>query len=56
MFYGDTVGAAAVLAKMEVLAKDDPTCEPAPLLRELAANGGKLTDINTGGLKTKGGA
>lgn len=56
MFYGDTVGAAAVLAKMEELAKDDPSCEPASLLRELAANGGKFTEIDTGGLKTNGGA
>ncbi|MDR6265073.1 3-hydroxyacyl-CoA dehydrogenase NAD-binding domain-containing protein [Roseobacter sp. N2S] len=56
MFYGDTVGAAAVLAKMEDLAKDDPTCEPAALLRELAAKGGKFTDIDIGGLKTKGDA
>lgn len=56
MFYGDTVGAAAVLAKMEDLAKDDPSCEPAALLRELAASGGKFTEIDTGGLKTKGDA
>jgi 3-hydroxyacyl-CoA dehydrogenase len=55
MFYGDTVGAKAVLAKMEELAADDPTCEPAQLLRDLAANGGKFTEIDTGGLKTKGG-
>jgi 3-hydroxyacyl-CoA dehydrogenase len=56
MFYADTVGAAAILAKMEHLAKDDPTCEPALLLRELAATGGKFTKIDTGGLKTNGGA
>ncbi|GGA27937.1 3-hydroxyacyl-CoA dehydrogenase [Neptunicoccus cionae] len=56
MFYGDTVGAKAVLAKMEQLAKEDPSCEPAALLRELAAEDGKFTEINTGGLKTKGGA
>lgn len=56
MFYGDTVGAAAVLAKMEELAQDDPSCEPAALLRELAARGGKFTEIDTGGLKTNGGA
>lgn len=54
MFYGDSVGAAAVLATMEDLAKDDPSCEPAALLRELAASGGKFTEIDTGGLKTKG--
>ncbi|MBR9863042.1 MAG: 3-hydroxyacyl-CoA dehydrogenase [Rhodobacteraceae bacterium] len=56
MFYGDMVGAKAVLAKMEELAKEDPSCEPAALLRELAAEDGKFTEINTGGLKTKGGA
>lgn len=56
MFYADTVGATAILAKMEELAKDDPTCEPAQLLRDLAANGGKFTEIDTGGLKTNGGA
>ncbi|PLS20382.1 3-hydroxyacyl-CoA dehydrogenase [Neptunicoccus cionae] len=56
MFYGDMVGAKAVLAKMEELANEDPSCEPAALLRELAAEDGKFTDINTGGLKTKGGA
>ena len=56
MFYADTVGAPAILAKMEQLAKDDPTCEPAALLHDLAANGGKFTEIDTGGLKTKGGA
>jgi 3-hydroxyacyl-CoA dehydrogenase len=55
MFYGDTVGAKAVLAHMEELFTDDPTCEPAQLLRDLAANGGKFTEIDTGGLKTKGG-
>lgn len=54
MFYGDTVGAAAVLSVMEKLAKVDPSCEPAALLRELAATGGKFTEIDTGGLKTGG--
>jgi 3-hydroxyacyl-CoA dehydrogenase len=56
MFFGDTVGAPAVLAKMEALAKDDPNCEPAALLCQLAATGGKFTEIDTGGLITKRGA
>lgn len=55
MFYGDIVGAAAVLSKMEELAKEDPSCKPAALLRDLAVNGGKFIDIDTGGLKTNGG-
>ena len=55
MFYGDIVGAAAVLSKMEGLAKEDPSCKPAALLRDLAVNGGKFIDIDTGGLKTNGG-
>ncbi|MEX0286134.1 MAG: 3-hydroxyacyl-CoA dehydrogenase, partial [Paracoccaceae bacterium] len=52
MFYGDMIGAARVLAVMERLAADDPAFAPAETLRELAANGGKFTEIDTGGLKT----
>lgn len=52
MWFGDQVGAAKVLAKMEELAAEDDSFSPAPLLRELAANGGKFTEIDTGGLKT----
>ncbi|MGB0852237.1 MAG: 3-hydroxyacyl-CoA dehydrogenase NAD-binding domain-containing protein [Pikeienuella sp.] len=52
MWFGDQVGAAKVLAKMEELAAEDDSFTPAPLLRELAANGGKFTEIDTGGLKT----
>jgi 3-hydroxyacyl-CoA dehydrogenase len=37
---------------MEELAAEDDSFSPAPLLRELAANDGKFTDIDTGGLKT----
>lgn len=51
MFYGDMVGAAAVLETMERLGAEDDAFAPAALLRELAANGGKFTDIDTGGLK-----
>jgi 3-hydroxyacyl-CoA dehydrogenase len=52
MFYGDMVGAQAVLEVMERLGADDPEFAPAELLRELARTGGKFTEIDTGGLKT----
>jgi len=52
MFYGDMVGAQAVLDVMERLGADDPEFAPAELLRELARTGGKFTEIDTGGLKT----
>mgnify|MGYP001082297507 FL=1 len=51
MFYGDMVGAQAVLDVMEKLGAQDPEFAPAELLRDLAANGGKFTEIDTGGLK-----
>lgn len=51
MWYGDQVGAATVLAKMEELAAEDDSCTPAALLRELAEQDGKFTEIDTGGLK-----
>lgn len=51
MFYGDMVGAQAVLVRMEKLGADDSAFAPAKTLRTLAASGGKFTDINTGGLK-----
>ena len=51
MFYGDMVGAKAVLARMEELGADDPAFAPANLLRQLAATDGKFTKIDTGGLK-----
>jgi 3-hydroxyacyl-CoA dehydrogenase len=51
MFYGDMVGAKAVLDVMERLGADDPAFAPADLLRQLAATDGKFTDIDTGGLK-----
>lgn len=52
MFYGDMVGAQAVLDRMEQLGADDPAFAPADTLRKLAATGGKFTQIDTGGLKT----
>ncbi|MDB4187941.1 3-hydroxyacyl-CoA dehydrogenase [bacterium] len=51
MFYGDMVGAKAVLARMEELGADDPAFAPANFLRQLAATDGKFTEIDTGGLK-----
>lgn len=51
MFYGDMVGAQAVLDVMEKLGAEDPEFAPADLLRDLAKNGGKFTEIDTGGLK-----
>lgn len=52
MFYGDMVGAQAVLVVMERLGEHDPEFAPADLLRNLASSGGKFTEIDTGGLKT----
>ncbi len=51
MFYGDMVGAQAVLDRMEKLGAEDPAFAPAETLRKLAATGGKFTEIDTGGLK-----
>ncbi|MFC4671920.1 3-hydroxyacyl-CoA dehydrogenase NAD-binding domain-containing protein [Seohaeicola nanhaiensis] len=51
MWYADTVGAPEILARMEALGKEDPAFAPAELLKDLAANGGKFTEIDTGGLK-----
>ena len=51
MFYGDRVGAAAVLARMETLGAEDATFSPAQALRTLAETGGKFVNIDTGGLK-----
>lgn len=51
IMYGDMVGAAAVLETMEKLGADDAAFTPAKTLRNLAASGGKFTEIDTGGLK-----
>ncbi|MEW9920425.1 3-hydroxyacyl-CoA dehydrogenase NAD-binding domain-containing protein [Marimonas sp. MJW-29] len=51
MYYGDMVGAQAVLDRMEKLGAEDPEFAPAETLRKLAATGGKFTEIDTGGLK-----
>lgn len=52
MYYGDMIGAARVLRAMEDLAAEDPAFAPARTLGDLAATGGKFTEIDTGGLKT----
>ncbi|PTX64483.1 3-hydroxyacyl-CoA dehydrogenase [Sulfitobacter mediterraneus] len=51
MFYGDMVGAQAVLNRMEALGAEDAAFAPAETLRTLAAEGGKFTEVDTGGLK-----
>lgn len=51
MFYGDMVGAQAVLDRMETLGAEDAAFAPAETLRKLAAEGGKFTELDTGGLK-----
>jgi len=51
MFYGDMVGAKAVLDRMETLGAEDAEFAPADTLRQLAASGGAFTQIDTGGLK-----
>ncbi|WP_299418006.1 3-hydroxyacyl-CoA dehydrogenase [uncultured Sulfitobacter sp.] len=51
MFYGDMVGAQAVLDRMEKLGAEDAAFAPEETLRKLAATGGKFTEIDTGGLK-----
>ena len=52
MFYGDMVGAPAVLAKVAQLAAEDDRVTPAATLKELAASGGRFVDIDKGGLRT----
>lgn len=51
MFYGEMVGPQTVLDRMEKLGAEDPEFAPADLLRTLARDGGKFTQIDTGGLK-----
>lgn len=52
MFFGDMVGAKAVLARMEKLGAEEPEFAPADTLRKLAETDGKFTGIDCGGLKT----
>ncbi|GAB1257895.1 hypothetical protein NBRC116494_23970 [Aurantivibrio plasticivorans] len=52
MYWGDVVGAKAVLAKMEELGAEDPMFAPAETLKKLAAEGGSFLELDLGGLKT----
>ena len=52
MFFADTIGAPAILMKMQALAAEDDAFSPATLLQTLAETGGRFIDIDTGGLKT----
>ena len=52
MFFADTIGAPAILMKMQALAAEDDAFSPAILLQTLAETGGRFIDIDTGGLKT----
>lgn len=51
LYYADTIGADKVLSVMTELAASDNSIKVSPLLRELAASGGRFVDIDTGGLK-----
>ena len=51
LYYADTIGADKVLSGMAELAASDNSIKVSPLLRELAASGGRFVDIDTGGLK-----
>ena len=50
--YGDHIGAAAILAKMQQLGDDDDAFYPAKLLEKIVKSGERFIDIDTGGLKT----
>lgn len=52
MFYGDQVGAAAILKRMEQLGAEDPAFAPAETLKKLAGDNGSFLELDLGGLKT----
>ncbi len=52
IYYADTIGAGAILEKMQDLAQEDLAYAPAQMLKDLAKMGGRFRDIDTGGLKT----
>ena len=52
IFYGDLVGAETISKKLTDLSAGNADLAPARLLQEIAGKGGKLADIDTGGLKT----
>jgi 3-hydroxyacyl-CoA dehydrogenase len=45
MYYGDVVGAEAVLAQMQKMADSDQRLSPADTLRRLASEGGRFIDL-----------
>ncbi len=49
MFYGDMIGAGAVLDTVERLGSEDDRFTPAATLRRLAAEGGRFVDVPPGG-------
>ncbi|ANK80594.1 MAG: 3-hydroxyacyl-CoA dehydrogenase [Rhizobiales bacterium NRL2] len=51
MYYGDRIGAKKVLDVMERIAAKDDRFAPAETLKDLAASGGKFTEIDKGGLR-----
>lgn len=48
MLYGDMIGAEAVLATMERLAKADPLFQPSSTLQRLVRDGGRFIDVEPG--------
>jgi 3-hydroxyacyl-CoA dehydrogenase len=48
MLYGDMIGAGAVLATMERLGAKDERFAPSRTLRQLAAEGGRFTEVQPG--------
>jgi 3-hydroxyacyl-CoA dehydrogenase len=52
MFYGDRVGARAILARLEKLAAEDTRFEPTKALKKLSTEGGSFLELDFGGLKT----
>jgi 3-hydroxyacyl-CoA dehydrogenase len=49
LHYADTLGAAAILARIEEFEKQDPVMwKPSPLIRELAETGGRFADVKRG--------
>ncbi len=48
MLYGDMVGAEAVLATMEKLGAEDEAFAPCETLKQLAASGGRFTEVQPG--------
>lgn len=45
MYYADTVGAQAILERMESLAQTNEHLAPADSLRKLASDGGRFIDL-----------